>query len=73
MLIAQISDCHIQADASPLDALANPSDTLAAVVAELNALPVAPDVVLATGDLTNDGTAAQYAELSRVLAPLNIP
>ncbi|HIG24798.1 MAG TPA: phosphodiesterase [Acidimicrobiia bacterium] len=73
VLIAQISDCHIQADASPLDALANPSDTLAAVVAELNALPVAPDVVLATGDLTNDGTAAQYAELSRVLAPLNIP
>ena len=70
VLIAQISDCHIRDRESTLGRLVDTTETLARVVAHLRALDPVPDVVLATGDLTDDGTPAQYAILRSVLAPI---
>jgi 3',5'-cyclic AMP phosphodiesterase CpdA len=73
MLIAQISDMHINAPDAPsmsgIDAIGN----LERCVAAVNALDPAPELILATGDLTKDGTADEYATLRALLAPLKAP
>ncbi len=61
MLIAQISDCHIRSGPSPFDKLVDSSETLKQVVSHLLSNKVKPDVVLATGDLTESGTDEEYA------------
>ena len=50
--------------------LVDTSASLAAIVDHLVALDPAPDVGLATGDLTDNGTKAQYALLVDLLAPI---
>ena len=70
MLIAQISDCHIRDHGGELARLVDTTETLRRVVDHLVGLDPAPDVILATGDLTDDGTASQYATLLEVLAPI---
>src|SRR5438552_4250162 len=66
VLLAQISDLHIGADA------AAPARAAAAVTA-IAALDPAPDAVLVTGDLTEHGAPAEYAQVRELLAPLRIP
>jgi 3',5'-cyclic-AMP phosphodiesterase len=87
MLLAQITDMHILASgklfhsprrAFPAGAPADWShiDTaacLARAVAELNELRPRPDAVVLTGDLTDHGSAEEYANLRRLLAPLAMP
>ena len=55
MLIAQITDLHIKAaathDEEPERSIANFSTT----ISELNALSPRPDIVLITGDITENG------------------
>jgi 3',5'-cyclic AMP phosphodiesterase CpdA len=46
---------------------------LRAAVAHVGTLDPAPDLVLMTGDLVNDGRAAQYAHLRALLDPLGAP
>ena len=70
MLIAQISDCHIRDHVGAFGKLVDTTETLGRVVDHLMALDPGPDVVLATGDLTDDGTETQYNTLLAVLAPL---
>ena len=70
MLIAQISDCHIRDHEGWFGRLVDTTETLGQVVDHLLALEPAPDVILATGDLTDDGTPAQYATLRDTLAPI---
>ena len=70
VLIAQLSDPHV---VEPGDLLLGGIDTkrfLQAAVAHVVALDPAPDVVLISGDLVNDGRAEQYAHLAELLAPL---
>ena len=67
VLIAQISDCHIRDHVGLFGDLVDTSESLRRVVAHLNSLRPVPDVVLATGDLTDDGTDAQYAVLMDIL------
>ncbi|MDH3234824.1 MAG: metallophosphoesterase, partial [Alphaproteobacteria bacterium] len=73
MLIAQISDMHINAPGTPsmagIDAIGN----LERCVSAINTLDPAPDLILATGDLTKDGTAEEYTALLELLAPLAAP
>lgn len=74
MLIAQITDTHVVAAGTR--AYRDQVDTnvmMAKAVDRLNALDPRPDVVLITGDLTDHGTAAEYAELKAQLARLEIP
>lgn len=71
MIIAQISDMHIQQDRRLLRDKFDAAGNLETCIAQLNALK--PDLVLATGDLVHTGTRAEYAFLSELLAPLEIP
>lgn len=74
MLVAQITDCHVRCDdEGAFSSLVDTSATLAAVVEHLNGLDPPPDVVLATGDLTDDGTPEQYACFREIVEPLTAP
>lgn len=73
MLIAQLSDLHVRADGTPL---VRRFDTLAALDGAIDhvlALQPQPDVVLATGDLADDGLPADYARLAAAFARLPMP
>ncbi|HEU4324748.1 MAG TPA: phosphodiesterase [Roseiflexaceae bacterium] len=67
MIIAQISDPHIT------EADNHTAAGLRAAVDHLLALPARPDLVVITGDCTNDGRPAQYAHLRELLRPLPMP
>ena len=73
MLIAQISDVHIRDHLGMFGELVDTSKTLEKAIKLLNALAPQPDVVLATGDLTDDGTKEQYSQFLEIIAPLNAP
>ena len=73
VLIAQITDCHI---VEPGEKLADRVDTatmLVDAVDHILSMDPRPDVVVATGDLVNDGRPAQYERLAAVLEPLPMP
>ena len=73
MLIAQISDIHIRDHLGMFGELVDTSKTLEKAIKLLNALDPQPDVVLATGALTDDGTKEQYSQFLEIIAPLNAP
>ena len=73
MLIAHITDTHIKARGKVAYRVVDTASCLAAAVATLNALEPAPDVVVATGDLTDLGRDEEYALLRELLAPLRVP
>jgi 3',5'-cyclic AMP phosphodiesterase CpdA len=73
MLIAQITDFHIKARGRLSYEVVDTGAFLERAVAALQALEPRPDVVLATGDLADFGRPEEYAELRRLLAPLEIP
>ncbi|MEM7424857.1 MAG: metallophosphoesterase [Pseudomonadota bacterium] len=70
MLIAHLSDSHIS--------LGGPTDqerltVLDACVAAINDLESPPDLVVHTGDVVHNGTAAEYAAASGILGKLKAP
>lgn len=71
MLIAQITDIHIGFDKGDPDE--HNMIRLRAVVDHLLAGPNQPDLLLLTGDLTEDGAPADYARLAQALAPCPFP
>ena len=73
MLIAQISDTHITPPGERLAGRIDSSERLAQAVRTIQSLDVAPDCVLASGDLTDRGEPQAYAELRRELAALTMP
>ncbi|MGE0860490.1 MAG: phosphodiesterase [Gammaproteobacteria bacterium] len=73
MLLAQISDTHVQLPGGELDRHYDTAGHLARAVAHLNALDPAPDAVLLTGDTVDAGAPAEYARLRETLAPLRAP
>ncbi|MCH7788831.1 MAG: phosphodiesterase [Acidobacteria bacterium] len=73
MYIAQITDLHISDQSNERVQLVDCTARLARVVEVLESLIPRPDVVLLTGDLTDEGTADQYLLLQGLLAPLTIP
>jgi 3',5'-cyclic AMP phosphodiesterase CpdA len=71
MLIAQITDLHIGFSGDRPD---EPNLLrLERVVDALKALSPAPDLLIATGDLTEHGDEASYRRLASALAPLPFP
>ncbi len=73
MLIAQISDCHIVERGALFADRVDSAAGLRAAVAAIGRLDRTPDVVLATGDLVNDGAADQYDHLMDLIADLDMP
>jgi 3',5'-cyclic-AMP phosphodiesterase len=67
MIIAQISDPHIDLDV-PENEVA-----LQQAITHLLQLPARPDVVLITGDCVNNGHVAEYERFQTLLGPLKMP
>ena len=63
MIIAQITDTHVLPEGRKLGELIDANARLEAAVRQLNGLSTPADVVLVTGDLTEDGEAESYAAL----------
>jgi 3',5'-cyclic AMP phosphodiesterase CpdA len=68
-LLAQLSDPHIGADWAGGDPVAG----LAAAVASVRSMRSQPDAVLVSGDLSDNATDAEYAQVRELLAPLQAP
>ncbi|MFZ8998181.1 MAG: phosphodiesterase [Ilumatobacteraceae bacterium] len=73
VLVAQITDCHIVEPGSLMADRIDSAATLSAVLGHLDTMTPRPDLVVATGDLVNDGRAAQYDRLEELLSTLSIP
>jgi 3',5'-cyclic AMP phosphodiesterase CpdA len=74
MLVCQISDLHVRPPgklsyAGRVDCAA----MLERCIAQILRLPQRPDLVVATGDLVDGGSAAEYAHVRQLLAPLGVP
>lgn len=70
MIIAQISDTHIALDTA--DAERRIGD-LERTIADINALDPAPDVIVHTGDIVQNGRADEYAKAAAILAQAHRP
>ncbi len=70
MKIAHISDLHIVAEGLT-SGVAPMAENLVKVVARLNEL--APDLVLISGDIANDGALADVKRAAKILAALDAP
>lgn len=71
--IARISDVHVRPRGILYQDAVDSNRMLATAIACLNQLSPAPDLVLITGDLTDEGQPDEYAMLRELLAPLQPP
>ena len=69
--IVQISDCHLPANPEQTYRGINPLHHLVALIPKVKALK--PDLLLATGDLSEDGSRVSYQVLQEIFMPLGIP
>ena len=70
-LIVQISDCHLPANPAQTYRGINPRQNLEALISKVKA--VKPGLLLATGDLSEDGSRASYKALQQIFRPLGVP
>lgn len=73
MLIAQISDLHVRPQGKTCYGQVDSNAMLARAVAAIAALDPLPDVVIASGDLTDCGLEEEYAVLDEILSGLSMP
>ncbi len=73
MLIAQISDTHIAGPDQKTYGIAPMAENLARCIENINALTVLPDLVLLSGDVTNDFRLDEAKRAAGILAALNCP
>ena len=73
MLICQISDLHIKTPGKLSYGVVDTSGMLKRCVDHILALKQQPDILVATGDLTDFGRPDEYAHLRELLAPLPMP
>lgn len=71
ILIAQITDCHLPADSQQKYRGINPHRNLKTLLKKVRRLK--PDLLLATGDLSEDGSKASYVALQKFIKPLGVP
>jgi Icc protein len=73
MLIVQISDLHVAGDGAPVRRFVDTNANLARALAYIGAMRPRPDLVLATGDLTDNGLPEEYRLLRALLDGFEIP
>jgi Icc protein len=73
MLIAQITDLHVRPRGKLAYERVDTNAMLQAAVATIEGLPRKPDLVIASGDLTDCGLAEEYKLLRCLLEPLSMP
>jgi 3',5'-cyclic-AMP phosphodiesterase len=71
--IVQLTDTHLFADRRQTLAGCATNDSFAAVIDYLAEQPEQPDLLLLTGDLAQDDSAAAYRYLRETIAPLQVP
>jgi Icc protein len=71
--LLHVTDTHLFEDPDARLRGVDTASTLARVVGSARADPRRPDAVLATGDLSQDETAATYARFRAILTPLAVP
>lgn len=71
VLIAQVTDCHLPADQRQPYRGINPYQNLKSLLTRL--CRIKPDLILATGDLSEDGSPESYRALQDLLRPLGVP
>ncbi len=69
-LIAQVTDCHLPADSQQNYRGINPYNNLRVLLQKVKELK--PDLLLASGDLSEDGSRDSYVALQRLFKPLGI-
>ncbi|MEQ9888720.1 phosphodiesterase [Pectobacterium zantedeschiae] len=72
MKLIQLSDLHLTAQGGNLHGR-DPELQLKAAIADINAYHRDADLVVISGDLSDDGSAASYAFLASTLAELQVP
>ncbi len=73
MLIAQISDTHLSGWGKKTFNIAPMAENLARCVKHINALNPKPDIVLITGDISNNGTQNECEQAADILGKLDAP
>lgn len=73
MIVTQISDMHLRDDGLPLKQKIDTEAALDAAIDHINGWEVAPDAVLATGDLVQKAKQQNYANLRDKLDRLKAP
>ena len=73
MLLCQVSDPHVVPKGTLAYGRVDTGRMLQRCVDKILALPRLPDAVVATGDLTDDGTVEEYERLAELLGPLPMP
>lgn len=68
-----MTDFHVSVAGSAMTRHRRTDERLAAAVAHVAALDPAPDAILCTGDLVDEGSDAEYARLRELLSPLTRP
>lgn len=68
-LLVQISDIHVGGEEEGKD----PMPRIEAVIAAIRSLPNAPDAVVVSGDLSDDGSAEHYGVARELLGRLDAP
>lgn len=70
LLLAQLSDTHVTHPTRPSDSLVDNNARVALAVEALLAEPLAPALIIHTGDATDDSRPGEFDELERLMAPL---
>lgn len=73
MILCQISDLHIKPPGKLAYGVVDTATMLQRCVEQIHELPQRPDAVIATGDLVDGATLAEYQLLRELLAPLTMP
>lgn len=71
--VLQITDCHLSADPSKDLLGINTLESLQAVLDDVNASGQKPDLVLVTGDISQDGSVEAYQKMNALLAGFDCP
>lgn len=71
--VAHITDIHLTAEPGSELYGVNSAGTVEAVLRHMKALPQIPDVIIATGDLADDGAPSTYTRLRKLLAAVGVP
>ncbi|HEY9877601.1 MAG TPA: 3',5'-cyclic-AMP phosphodiesterase [Leptolyngbyaceae cyanobacterium] len=71
--VVQLSDTHLFADQEGVMLGCPTNKTFTAVLDAVRSLPMPPDLLLLTGDLSQDETPASYEQLTASLRPHTVP
>ncbi len=71
--IVQLTDLHLFGSPDQVWKDFNTYQSFQSVIAEVKALAPRPDILILTGDLSQDETLASYAHLRRLIGPLKLP